>query len=355
MVKSGRLLVIAAALSLGLQAGVATAQTVIARKLPAGSTVELVVNGVKVGSGTPDAQGDARVPFDVQAQTGKTEMDATVHVDECSDTLRRVLVADRNQAPPVPEPGCSRKDVIGVFWVKKVTTLVVDTGSPNATVFLRQGSVDLNAKPSSGRWDEVPKGLVAYGGVGLSKYRDAFGLQCGDASTCTGDDSHTTYVAGGTLWLSPFLGVDGAWIKPAGVNANGTGSGYIFNSVFSSHLYTLGGKVGVPIGKFRLYGQGGANYHRSHQTVTQTIDDITIPVNGVNEPVRGGIQTLDLKTGGWGWQVGAGLEAWIKPSIAVFGEASRAHVQGEGIDGGYGTADDYLNAILFGMRYKIGR
>jgi len=150
MVKTGRLLVIAAALSLGLQAGVATAQTVIARKLPAGSTVELVVNGVKIGSGTPDAQGDARVPFDVQAQTGKTEMDATVHVDECSDTLRRVLVADRNQAPPVPEPGCSRKDVIGVFWVKKVTTLVVDTGSPNATVFLRQGSVDLNAKPSSG-------------------------------------------------------------------------------------------------------------------------------------------------------------------------------------------------------------
>src|SRR6476469_4846221 len=141
MVKTGRLLVIAAALSLGLQAGVATAQTVIARKLPAGSTVELVVNGVKVGSGTPDAQGDARVPFDVQAQTGKTEMDATVHVDECSDTLRRVLVADRNQAPPVPEPGCSRKDVIGVFWIKKVTTLVVDTGSPNATVFLRQGPV----------------------------------------------------------------------------------------------------------------------------------------------------------------------------------------------------------------------
>ena len=31
MVKTGRLLVIAAALSLGLQAGVATAQTVIAR------------------------------------------------------------------------------------------------------------------------------------------------------------------------------------------------------------------------------------------------------------------------------------------------------------------------------------
>ena len=184
MVKSGRLLVIAAALSLGLQAGVATAQTVIARKMPAGSTVEVVVNGAKIGTGTPDELGDARVPFDVQAQTGKPEMDATVHVDECSDTLRRVLVADRNQAPPVPEPGCTRKDVIGVFWIKKVTTLVVDTGSPNATVFLRQGSVDLTAKPIAARWDEVPTGLVVFGGAGLSQYRDAYHLQCGDATVC---------------------------------------------------------------------------------------------------------------------------------------------------------------------------
>ena len=355
MVKSGRLLVIAAALSLGLQAGVATAQTVIARKMPAGSTVEVVVNGAKIGTGTPDELGDARVPFDVQAQTGKPEMDATVHVDECSDTLRRVLVADRNQAPPVPEPGCTRKDVIGVFWIKKVTTLVVDTGSPNATVFLRQGSVDLTAKPIAARWDEVPTGLVVFGGAGLSQYRDAYHLQCGDATVCSGDDSHTTYVAGGTLWLNPFLGIDGAWIKPAGVNANGGGSGFSFNSVVSSHLYTLGGKVGVPIGKTRLYGQGGTNYHRSHLTVTETIDDKTIVVNGVNELIRGGIQQTDLKTGGWGWQVGAGLEVWFKPSIGLFGEASRTHVEGEGIEGGQGTVDDYLNAILFGMRFKIGR
>ena len=355
MVKSGRLLAIAAALSLGLQAGTAMAQTVIARNVPAGSTAELVVNGVRVGTGTPDALGDVRLPFDVQAQAGKPEMDATVHVDECSDTLRRVLVADRNQAPPVPEPGCSRKDVIGVFWVKRVTTLVVDTGSPNATVFLRQGSVDLTIKPTAARWEEVPVGLVAYGGAGLSRYRDAYDLQCGNASACTGDDSHTTYVAGGTLWLNPFLGIDGAWIKPAGVNANGAGSGFLFNSVVSSHLYTLGGKAGVPIGKTRLYGQGGVNYHRSHLTVTENIDDVIIVVNGVNELVRGGTQRIELKTGGWGWQVGAGLEVWFKNKFAVFGEASRTHVQGEGIEGGYGTVDDYLNAILFGGRFKIGR
>jgi hypothetical protein len=351
MVKSARLLVIAAALSLGLHAGVATAQTVIARKVPAGATVELMVNGAKVGTGTPDALGDARMPFDIQAQTGKPEMDATVHVDSCGDTLRRVLVADRNQAPPVPEAGCTRKDVIGVFWVKRVSSVVVDTGSPNATVFLRQGSVDLTAKPPSARWDEVPTGLVAFGGAGLSEYRDAFKNQCGDATACQGGDSHTTYLVGAALWLNPFLAVEGAFVKPPGANASGTGSGFHFNSVVSSHLYQINAKAGVPAGRARIYGQGGTNYGRTTSTTTQTMDDQTI-LGG--EVVRGGTQTIELKTGGWGWQAGAGVEVWIKPMIAIFGEVSRTKVKGEGIEGGHGTFEDYLNAVLFGMRFKIG-
>ena len=50
----------------------ASAQTVIARQAPAGSTVELVVNTTKVGAATADAGGDARLPFDLEAQTSKT-------------------------------------------------------------------------------------------------------------------------------------------------------------------------------------------------------------------------------------------------------------------------------------------
>jgi len=330
---------------------VATAQTVIARKVPAGATVELVVNGAKVGTGTPDALGDARIPFDIQALAGKPEMDATVHVDSCGDTLRRVLVADRNQAPPVPEAGCTRKDVIGVFWVKRVSSVVVDTGSPNATVFLRQGSVDLTAKPPSARRDEVPTGLVAFGGAGLSEYRDAFHNQCGDATACQGGDSHTTYLAGAALWLNPFLAVEGAFVKPPGANASGTGSGFHFSSVVSSHLYEINAKAGVPAGRARIYGQGGTNYSRTTSTTTQTIDDQTI-LGG--EVVRGGTQTIELKTGGWGWQAGAGVEVWIKPMIAVFGEVSHTKVKGEGTEGGHGTFEDYLNAVLFGIRFKIG-
>ena len=178
------------------------------------------MNGVKIASCTSDAQGDARVPFDAQAQTGKTEMDATVHVDECSDTLRRVWGGR-------PQPGAPavRARLLAQGRHRRVlgqegrgTTLVVDTGSPNATVFLRQGSVDLNAQtqfPTNG-WSTEGAGIV-YGWRRPEQVRAiASGFLGGDASTCTGDDSHTTYLAGGTLWLSPFLGVDGAWIKRAG-------------------------------------------------------------------------------------------------------------------------------------------
>ena len=109
MLKSSRPLVVAAALCVLMQAAAASAQMVITRKVPAGSTVELVLNATKVGTGTADAAGDAKIPFTVPQSGKETEMDAYVHVDACAD-LTRVIVVERNQTPPVPEPGCSRRD-----------------------------------------------------------------------------------------------------------------------------------------------------------------------------------------------------------------------------------------------------
>ena len=48
MLKSSRPLVVAAALCVLMQAAAASAQTAITRKVPAGSTVELVLNAAKV-------------------------------------------------------------------------------------------------------------------------------------------------------------------------------------------------------------------------------------------------------------------------------------------------------------------
>jgi hypothetical protein len=354
MLKSRRARIAAAALSLLAPAAMASAQTVIARSAPAGSTVELVLNTAKIGTATADAAGYARLPFNVQDYGGKLEMDLTVHVDVCPD-LTRIVLVERNMAPAPPDSGCTRKDVIGLFWVRRVSTVVVETAAVNATVFLRQGTVDLTAKGPSGRYDSTPVGLIVFGGAGIGTFRDALDSLCGSVSPCEGGDSRTTYTAGATFWFSPFLAVEGAYLKPAGVNANGTGTDFKFNSVLSSKIYVINGKVGVPVGRARIYGQGGTNYHRARMTTTETIDDSTVTVNGVIEPVAGGTQSIELETGGWGWQFGGGLEVWVKPTAAVFGEYSRTRVNGQSQEGNQGEFKDYFTGVLVGIKVKIHR
>jgi hypothetical protein len=174
-------------------------------------------------------------------------------------------------------------------------------------------------------------------------------------SPCDGEDSHTTYTAGATFWFSPFIGVEGAFLKPAGVNANGFGSNFQFNSTLSTQMYVINGKVGIPVGSTRIYGLGGTNYHRGTLTTTETIDDSSVTVNGVIEPQAGGTQTIEVRTGGWGWQLGGGLEIWARPSFAIFGEFSRTHINGKGQEGDQGELKDYFNAVLVGVRISIHR
>ena len=118
---------VAAALLLTAGGGVAAAQTLIARRAPIGSTIELLVNSTKAGPAQADAAGDAKIPFTLPA--GKTEIDARVYVDTCGET-RRVLVADRDSVAVPPETDCIRQEVTGVFLVRKVSSLVVNVGNP---------------------------------------------------------------------------------------------------------------------------------------------------------------------------------------------------------------------------------
>jgi hypothetical protein len=345
-------LVVAAAFGVIAGAHVASAQTVIARKVPAGSTVELVLNETKVGTATPDPAGDAKLPFKIQDSSGKAEMDATVHVDIC-DTLRRILVVERGKVPAPPEPGCTRKDVLGLFLVKSVSNIVVDTGGPNPTVWLRQGSVDLRPKGPAGPWSGMPTGLVVFGGAGLGKYRDQLLLLCGNVTPCDGSNSRTTFTLGGTFWLSRYIGAEGAYVQPADVNASGTGSNFHFHSVLEAHFFSINGKVGIPAGRVRVYGQGGANYHSASLSTTQTNDDVHLTVGGVATTVPGGTQTIELKTGGWGWQLGGGLEIWLTPKIGMYGEVGRTRIKGDSVEGPQGVLQDYLTTVLAGMRFKI--
>ena len=359
MLKSWRSLVVAAVAGVLSHATVATAQNVIARKAPAGSTVELMVNAVKVGTATADANGDATLPFTIELHDGVAEMDGYVHVDTCGE-VRRIVLVEKSHTPPLPEPGCTRRDVSGLFLFRRVTNLVVDTGAPIPTVRLRQGSVDLSAKEeqpgsSTHDWDTTPTGLMVFGGAGLSKFSDALSNLCGNVTPCEGGDSRTTYTFGGSFWLGPFVGVEGSFIKPPSVNASGTGTNFLFNSVLSSQLYVINGKVGVPIEKVKIYGQGGTNYHKAKQSTTERIDDLALSVNDAGQIVAGGTQEIELHTAGWGYQFGGGAEIWFKDTFAVYGEFNRIHLSGHGIDGREGELTDNLNSILFGLRVKIHR
>src|SRR5690242_3560988 len=120
-----RLLGMAAALNVSLGLGTAAAQRVMVRHLPAGTAVEVTLNGAAGGNGTADASGDVTVPFTIPEKDGKSDFDANIFVDVC-DKLRRVVIVEVTRpASPVAE-GCERREISGLFWVRRSNTIVVD-------------------------------------------------------------------------------------------------------------------------------------------------------------------------------------------------------------------------------------
>lgn len=352
MMKPWRPLVLAAALEVTIGVGRATAQTVIVRGAPPGSAVELVLNSSAVGSATADSAGDATLVVNQPTTAGKTEMDAYVYVDAC-DNMRRVLLVERGLQPPPQGAGCERRQIVGLFLVRRISTLVVNVTGPNPTVILRQGR--FNPRQSSGRIWTSPTGLVLFGGGGLAKFRDAAALACGDVTACAGGDFSGAYTVGAAYWFTRFLGAEASYLKPAEVNVDGSGTNFRFNSFLDAHVVTAAGIVGVPIGPVRLYGQAGANYHRATSGTTQTIEDVTVTIEGVTQTIKGGTQTYGLRTAGWGWLFGGGLEAWLTSYIAIYGEGWRAAIKGTALDDAEGSVDDGLTSIVIGARVRIGR
>src|SRR4051812_2995597 len=164
MRKPGRLLMLAAALNLTVCVGAASAQTLLVRNAPAGTTIELVLNSTTAGSKKLDNGGNDTVSGNMFANESRTAIDSVVFLDTC-DTVRRLVVTDRVSSAPAPEPGCTRRDMGGVFVVQRISTFVIDLGSPTATMVFRQGSVGLEPPRA---WT-APTGLVITGGGGLTR------------------------------------------------------------------------------------------------------------------------------------------------------------------------------------------
>jgi hypothetical protein len=336
MMKPLRLLVAAAALNVTIGTGVAAAQTVLVRHAKPGETIELDLNATKVATATTDAAGDATLPLDLRANNaGRTEIDANIFIDTCDD-LHRIIVAERGQPAAAQQPGCERREISGLYWVRRVNTLVVDVGGPNPTMMLIKGEYGLEPERTWG----VPAGLIVFGGGGLTELRDAVLILCGTASSC-GKNTGFAYTAGATIWLKRYVGVEAGYMKPRKTTASGSGDTYKFDSELDVDVITLAGTVGAPIGPVRISGKGGTNYHFGTSTTKETI-------NGLS-------QTFEVKTRGWGWLFGAGAEVWVAPAVALYADAGFAGLKGGAVDGGEAQLNDRLRFLMFGVRVRIGR
>jgi hypothetical protein len=331
--------------------GVAVAQTVMVRKAPPGSTIEVVLNSAIASSGTTDANGDVTLPLTLFAKGRKTETDANVFVDTCADK-RRIVIVERGQIP-LPGTDCERKEIFGWFSVRRITTFVVNLGEVNPTLLLIQGRYNPR-DPTRSRWNTSPTGLVLFAGGAFTMVRDAAAFACGDVSDCSDDGSGIGYTAGVTYWVTRWLGAEATYMKPAEATAEGSGTNLRFNSSLDADVVTIAGTAGAPIGPLRLYARAGGNFHQATFATTQTNDERTVTIEGVARTIPGGTQTFELKTQGWGWLFGGGAEAWISRSFAIYADLSFTGLKGKARGGGEGAMSDRVTAIVLGGRYRIG-
>lgn len=350
MVNPWRPLALAALVNLIPGAGVAAAQTVIVRNAQPGSTIELVVNAETVGSATVDASGVATLTAKMFTTPDKRQTDANLYLDVCPDK-RRILLVERGEAAQLQDVGCNRTESVGLFLIRPVSTLVVDVTTPIPTVMLRQGPVDLNPQAPT---TPVATGLVLFGGAGLGRFRDAITLACGNVEDCAADTWGITFTAGGEYWISRFIAAEVSYIRRSELDVDGRGSTFDFNSSLDTHVTSVAGKVGVPLGPTRVYGKAGGNYLRATTGTTQITEDTTVTIDGVEQTIQGGTLTSEIKFSGWGWTLGGGFEVWIKRAFAIYTEAGLVGLKGSPRADVEGALDDRLTYVVVGARIRIG-
>jgi hypothetical protein len=195
---------------------------------------------------------------------------------------------------------------------------------------------------------------VLFGSTGLGKFRDAGAIACGNAGECSDGGWSTAFAAGATYWFSPYVAVEGAFVRPGKPDIQGSGNRFRFTSALDAQMFTISGKVGVPASAVRFYGQFGANYQQSIFATSQTMDDLTITSGDTTQTFPGGVQAFELETTGWGWTFGGGLEVWITRPLGLYAEISRFALHGSPADEGEGTLSDAQTAFGVGIRLRIG-
>lgn len=320
---------------LGL-AGTATAQTVAVRGLPPGSTAELA-QGTAVVSANADAAGDATLTGNLSDPAG---VRVNLYVDTC-ESSRRVVIVERDAAVPPAGAGCARAAIPGLFVVRPVSTLVINLSDANPTVLLRQGPFDFRRVQRSGI--EPAEGLMIFGGGGWSRLHEAKGTSCGNIPECPGSDSGFGFGGGIGFWLTQYAGIEASYYKPAKSLFEGATNNSLFQTTIEPHVLMFTAKLAVPVGPVRIFGQGGATYHRSTIATRQdSADQIE--------------DRFEMRTAGWGWTFGGGIETWLSNSVALYVEGGHAALKGPGVEtGGEGRLDERMTFALAGLRVNLNR
>ena len=322
-----------AALLFCLDAASAAAQTVIVTKAPPQDKIEVFVAGQPAGSGTVDSSGIATIPITLKPAT---QLDARVYDDVCPG-LHRIHIVEKSGAPPARPDGCERREIVGIFWVRPVNTLVIDVGGPIPTLLLVRGKYNpLDPAPVR----RAANGLVIFGGGGLQWFSEISRAACGTVTDCRQDHSAGAFTAGAAFWIRPWLAAEGSYIRPSKLNTAGGGADFDFTDTFDVHLFTALANVGIPVGGARIYGKVGANFHRAKIITTQTQGEDT--------------QTNTLETEGWGPIYGGGFEGWIKPRFAVYIEAAFGKLKGSPtLSRVEGDLDEGFTYVFGGVRVKL--
>ncbi|HZP47065.1 MAG TPA: outer membrane beta-barrel protein [Vicinamibacterales bacterium] len=327
-------------------ASLASAQTVIVTHAPAGAPVDVVFDNDRVANAVADSNGQATLTFALPPQL--TEADVHVATERCGDT-RRVLLVERGIQGAPPTTPCDRRDFPDVFVVQRITTFVVDFTNPTPSVHLRQGPApaawlgDEGASTSRLNLPPAPKGLLVSGGVGFAAAGNWTDTVCGTNTTsCTATGTARALSASAAYWLTPNIGVEAGYLRPSDASASGSGTDFTFTSTRKTEVALISGLVGGAIGGFRIYGRGGATYHRATLSTSETVQSV-------------GSQNLESKTAGWSWHAGGGFEMWLKPYVALYVDGGVVQLRGNGVGGADAVMDEQLIVANVGVRLHLWR
>jgi len=207
--------------------------------------------------------------------------------------------------------------VPGAFVVRQITTLVVNVSETAPSVLVRQGKApaawltdEVDRPPSPKAVNSPSRGLYGFGAGGIASLSDVRAVACGTGESA-GSTNPAVFSAGATFWLKPFFGIEASWLKPSDIRLTGASNAYEYVSTFQTDVFTMVGKLGVPVSYVRPYGFGGATWNRAHWTTTQIITEQTYTIDGAQVVFPGGTQTFNLHTQGWSWIAGAGIEVAV--------------------------------------------